>query len=437
MLGSGFHVFLQELRRTQWYSSEKLKEFQEKKLRELIRHSYQNVPYYHRVFNEVGITPDDIKTIEDLRKIPILSKDDLRANFSDLVALNASSYSFGVSTTSGSTGKPVSFYLDQQNREIEYASTWRQREWAGIRLDDRIASFRAFRALRGTNYRSGKPLWKFNSLSKELEFNIFGLNNKGLKKQTERLKEFSPKLIEGYPSTIELLSKYILNQGIRGVSPVAVQTSSESLTTRRETIERALGCRVFDWYGQSEYVVSAGQCPEGNYHINETGIMEFIKQGEHVSHGELGEIVGTRLFNYSMPLIRYRITDVGRYSKDLCSCGRSLPLVQSIEGRVSDSITTSEGKIVTGMVFEHYWKHEVTPNTPNVDYVHIIQRANKKIIIKIVKRPEYSDYETRIMLCALAALLGSDIPVEFEELDSIPQNRKWRFSESELEVVLF
>jgi phenylacetate-CoA ligase len=436
MLGSNFHFFLAELRRTQWYGSRKLKEYQEKRLRALIRHSYQNVPYYHRLFNKIGITSEDIRTVEDLRKIPILSKDDLRAHHKDLIASNASLYNFGVSSTSGSTGKPVTFYLDQQNREIEYASNWRQREWAGISLNDRIASFRAYRALRGTNYRNGKPLWKFNALSKELEFNIFALNKKSLEKQVKRLREFQPKLIEGYPSAIELLSNYVLDQKIRGISPVAIQTSSESLATRRQTIKQAFNCKVFDWYSQSEYVASACECPEGNYHIAEPGIMEFIKDGEHVGPGELGEIVGTRLYNYSMPLIRYRITDIGRYSKELCNCGRGLTMIQSIEGRVSDSILRSDGKIVPGMAFEHYWKHEISPFTPHIDYIHVIQRSNRKITIKLVKRAGYSEKESTAILGALTSLLGSDIQIEFEELDSIPEKRKWRFSESELNVVL-
>jgi phenylacetate-CoA ligase len=160
--------------------------------------------------------------------------------------------------------------------------------------------------------------------------------------------------------------------------------------------------------------------------------MEFIKDGEQVSHGELGEIVGTGLYNYSMPLIRYRTTDIGRYSEETCTCQRGLPIVQSLEGRVSDSILAPDGRIVTGPSFEHYWKNEIAPFTPHVDYVHVIQRSDKRILIKMVKKIGYSDEETMAIIRGLNSLLGSEIQVEFEELDAVPIQKKWRFTESEL-----
>lgn len=188
MLGSGFHIKLQELYKTQWYNPQKLEKYQENRLRALIKHAYQKVPYYNRMFKERKIGPDDIKTIKDLRKLPILTKDDLRNHFSEFIAINAGNYKFGIGHTSGSTGKPTSFYLDQQNREMEYALKWRQRAWANIGLNGKIATFRPFRGLRGVNFHSGNPPWRFNPLSKEFEFNIFGINNATLEKHVQKLK---------------------------------------------------------------------------------------------------------------------------------------------------------------------------------------------------------------------------------------------------------
>lgn len=436
MLGSGFHAFLQELRRTQWYTPQKLKEYQERRLRALIKHAYQNVPYYHKLFKENGITSDDVKTIQDLKKIPILTKNDLRKNFKDLIALNASTYKFGLNSTSGSTGKPVLFYLDQQNREIEYASTWRQREWAGVNLNDKIACFRAFRAMKGTDYKSGKPLWKYNALSKEIEFNIFPIDQNSLKKQVDKLKKYSPRLIQGYPSTISLISKYILDNNIKGISPVAIQTSSESLGTRREIIEKAFGCKIYDWYGQSEYAASAGQCPAGNYHVTESGIMEIIRDGETVASGELGEIIGTRLYNFSMPLIRYQITDICRCSNDICTCGRGIPIIKSIEGRLADSMLTSDRRLVTGMALEHYLKHDMLHFTSNFEYIHLIQETESNILIQIVAKKTLSLEEEKAIRNSLNRLLGH-MEITFEYLTTIPKNPKWRFSESRLNIKLF
>jgi phenylacetate-CoA ligase len=182
--------------------------------------------------------------------------------------------------------------------------------------------------------------------------------------------------------------------------------------------------------------VSVDECPEGSYHVTESGILEVVRDGEQVSDGEIGEIIGTGLYNYSMPLIRYRTTDICRHSGGSCSCGRGMPLVQSLEGRTSDTILASEGKIVTGMSFEHYWKHEISPFTPHLDYVHVIQRFDKRILVKMVKKEGYSDEETMAIIRGLNSLLGPDIQVEFEELNAVPAQRKWRFTESELNVCL-
>lgn len=438
MLGSGFHAFFRELNRTQWFKPERLKRIQESRLRALIGHAYNNVPYYHRMFKDRGIRPDDIRTIEDLRKLPILTKDDVRNHFYELVATNARDYKYGISSTSGSTGNPLTFYLDQQNREIEYATHWRQRRWANVDFDSKIASFRGFRGnLRWINPQSGKPRWKFNALSKELEFNIFGVNEATVKTHVNRLRKFRPRLIEGYPSAIELFAGYILKHNVEGISPAAVQTSSETLSNRqRDVIEEAFGCKLYDWYSQSEYVVAAGQCPEGNYHIVESGLMEFIKDGEQASEGEIGEIIGTRLYNYSMPFIRYRVTDLGRYSKERCSCGRGLPIVRSLEGRVYDSILTPDGKLLSGVSVAYYWENQIIQFTPNVELIHIIQKTRNRLLIEMVKKEGYSDQETQAILRGLKSLLGSEIQIEFKYLDSIPTGRKWRFTESELNISL-
>ncbi len=436
MLGSGFHCFLIELNKTQWYNIQDLRKYQETRLRSLLQHAYANVPYYGRLFRQRGLTPDDIKTIEDLRKLPILTKDDVRNHFEELIAVNATDFKYGKSSTSGSTGRPITFYLDQQNRELEYALKWRQRGWAGVDLNGRIASFRAFRGMRGTDFQSGKPRWNYNALSKELEFNIFGMNRENLEKQAKKLAAYRPNLIEGYPSAIELLAKYLLKHGEYNIFPFAVQTGSESLQTRRALIERAFGCKVFDRYGQSEYVVSIDECPKGSYHVAESGVLEIIKDGEQVTHGEMGEMIGTGLYNYSMPLIRYRTTDVCRHSSESCRCGRGMPLIESLEGRTSDMILASEGRSVSGASFEHFWKNVISPHAPNLEYVHIIQKTDTSLVVQIVKSEGYSKDEASAIIRGLNTLLGPEISISFEELNSPPARKKWRFTESQLDVSL-
>lgn len=420
MLGKGFNNYYQELDKTQWLKTEQLKKYQEKKLRELLKHAYFNVPYYHRIFKENNIHYDDIKKIEDLKIIPLLTKDGIRNNFKELISVNAADYNYGIGHTSGSTGKPLHFFLDQQNREIEYATVWRQLRWAGIEINSKIATFRGD-LLKQT---SGKTiLWKNNALSKELVFNSYQLNEKNMSQIVQKLRKFRPDLIKGFPSSLYILSLYLRDNGIDYIHPRAVQTSSELLPEyQRETIREQFGCELFDWYGHSEYAISAGECEchEG-LHINmESGIMEFIKNNEHVSSKELGELTATGLYNYSMPLTRYQTSDIGSFSDETCSCGRGLPLMKSLEGRISDIIKSPNGKIYSGASFEHYWKHRISPNTPNVEYVHIIQKAENKLLIQMVKTQNYSDEETKFILRELTSLLGSEMNIQMTTLQQFP-----------------
>ena len=435
MLGSGFHAFFKELNKTQWYRPERLRKLQESRLKALINHAYHNVPYYHKIFKERNIRPEDVSTIKDLKKLPILTKRDIRNFFNQLIAVNAEDYKYGTGKTSGTTEKPLPFLLDQQKREIEYASQWRQRLWANANFGSKIAIFRA--GLGWRKFEQNKPCWKFNALSKELEFNILGMDKNVLETYCEELRKFQPDLVEGYPSAIQLLARYILECNVTGILPRAIKTSSETLSaSQRSIIEDAFGCKVYDWYAQSEYVVSAGQCSEGNYHIVETGIMEFIRDGEQVEEVEVGEIVGTSLYNYSMPFIRYRIGDIGKYSRQKCDCGRGLPIAQSIEGRVSDTLITPGGKLLSATTLEVYCKYRISPHTPNVDYVHIIQKSERQLLIEMVKKEHYTNEETQTILRELRVLLGSEMKIEFEDLISIPTGRKYRFAESELNISL-
>lgn len=438
MLGSGFHDYFGKLNRTQWYKLEDLNKLQEKKLRALIKHAYFNVPYYHRIFNENNINYQDIRTLEDLEKLPLLTKDDIRNHFNELIAVNASDYMYGVGKTSGSTGKPLSFLLDQQNREMEYATVWRQLNWAGIKFNDKIATFRAD-LVDETGYKN--ILWKRNALSKELVFNTFDLNITKIKKIVDKLSKFKPHLIKAYPSTLYVIALYMDEHATEKiVEPVAIQTSSELLSKKqRHIIQEQFNCQIFDWYGHSEYAVSAGECEKHDgYHINiESGILEFLNKSEHVSSGELGEITATGLYNYSMPLIRYRTSDIGSYTDEKCDCGRELPIMNSLEGRMSDMIVAPNGKVISGVAFEAYWEHRIGPYVPHVECLNIIQRAKSKILLKMVKNENYCEKETEFILNELSLLLGNDMEIDIKEVDSIPSSGKWRFTRSELSNDLF
>ena len=203
MLGGGFHEKFKFLLESEKWSHKQLVQFQEKKLRYLIEHAYKNVPYYHEIFKRNNIYPIDIKRIEDLRKLPILTKNDIRNNFGKLTAVNYKEFKPGLAYTSGSTGKPLEFYLDQQAREIEYASEWRQTFRSGIEnVNVKIATIRGDLV---NEYGKTNRFYKYNGLTKEIVFNTYLLEKDNINRIIKKLNEYKPVILKGYPHALYII----------------------------------------------------------------------------------------------------------------------------------------------------------------------------------------------------------------------------------------
>ncbi len=429
MLGRGFHEKLQFLAQSEKWNYGQLVEFQEKKLRHLVQHAYKNVPYYHEIFRINDLHPMNIRKIDDLKKLQILTKENIRSNTSKLTAVNYKEFKPGLAYTSGSTGKRLEFYLDQQNREIEYASIWRQAFWSGIRdTNVKIATFRGDLVFE---YGKTNKLYKYHGLSKELVFNTYTLDKESIKIMVEKLNEYQPEIIKGFPHSLYIIARYIDEQDIElKIRPSIIQTSSEQLTLQMsEKIEQAFCSKIFDWYSQSEYVISIGQCEKGMYHqIMETGILE-------VAEDEYGyeRIYGTGLWNYSMPFIKYEVGDIIKIGKG-CECKRDLLTIESLEGRIDDMIITSCGNVISGAGFDHYWKHRILNRLKEIpEYVHFLQEKTDKIVIDIYSENLFNDDEN-IIVEELKLLFGNNTEFIFRYLDKLPITKKWRFVESKVKI---
>ena len=417
------HVFtcLNELEKTQWYNESDLEKYQNKKLKLLIKHAYENVPYYHRIFREKGLTPDDIKSKDDLIKLPYLTKDDIRNNFSDLIAKNYRINQLQSVHTSGTTGSPLEFYWDQNVQVMENAFIRRHWKWAGFGLNDMRITLRGNVIVPPSQKK--KPFWRYNIPEKQVFFSAFHMNSETLGDYVDKIKNLSPKAVQGYPSTVYTLAKYMSENGI--VIPVgAVFTSSEPMyAIQREVIENQFQCKVFDLYGLSERTVAAGQCSEGNYHIfSEYGIMELSKDDEIVSDNEFGEIISTGLNNYGMPLIRYKTGDSTKFKDEACDCGRHLPRMEPVETKLDDVIIDQNGNVLSPSVLTHPFKPLV-----NIEKSQIIQESKDKLIIKIVKRQRYSEKDSTFLLNELKARIGSDMTIELDFVDDIPLTKAGKY----------
>jgi len=425
------YAHLRMLRKTQWWTYSRLEQLQQKKLRALLKHAYENVPYYHKVFRELGLKPEDIKTANDLIKLPFLTKENVQNNIDKLVAKNYNKQKLIPYSTGGSTGEPMNFFVDKTVLSWNAAAAYREWSWAGYNIGDKIAYL--WGAPQDLSRNAELKARLVNLMHRRIMLDAYIMTEKILDEYVRKLEKFKPKVINAYASAVYLMAQYMEKKGIDDIRPKAILTSCEMLFDyQREVIERAFDCEVFDYYSGRDTTLQAGECPEhSGYHLAiETGVVEFIKGDEHVAPGELGKIGITDLCNYAMPFIRYEIGDLGVPSDNVCSCGRGLPLMEKIVGRITDTITTKEGKHIHGGFFTQLFF-----DTKGIKQFQFIQKTRDSAILKIVKGENYSQAEVDTIIEKIYDQCW-DMKIDVEFVESIPPTRsgKCRLTISEVPI---
>ena len=411
--------YYHELQASQYLPLASIRELQEKKLRRLITHAYHHVAYYREKLDALGLQPSDIRRLDDLCKLPFLSKDDVRENLHfDLLSDNHEKRKILKIKTSGSTGEPFVCYADQHQLEIRWAATQRGMEWTGYRFGDRCA--RLWHQTLGMSWaqrvRERIDAW-FN---RRLFIPAFEMSDANIERFVAKLRAYQPVLLDGYAESFNFLAHYIKSHGLESFHPKAVISSAQVLPEQsREIIEKALGCGVFDKYGSREFSGIAWECEQhdGHHIVAESYIVEILKDGAAAKPGEWGEVVITDLNNFCAPLIRYRVGDLAVAMDDsvACGCGRGLPKIGRIEGRVQAIIVGQNGAYVPGTFFAHLFK----------DYDHIVrqyqvmQEEAGAIRLRIIKALRFDDATFQEVLGLLRQYLGQDMKIEVEFVDRI------------------
>jgi phenylacetate-CoA ligase len=238
-----------------------------------------------------------------------------------------------------------------------------------------------------------------------------------VKEYARRLRAFKPRIIRGYPSAIDIFARLLREEGIDDIRPVAVVTSSENLLAhQRKNLEEVFGCTVFDTYGLEERSAAGGQCPEGRLHADaEYGIIRALENGTPMPVGQEGEFVCTGLHSYAMPLLNYRTNDVGVLSDEKCSCGRGLPIIKSVVGRVEDMIRTPDGRYVAGSGLSVAFKY-----SGGIRLSQITQETIDEMTVKIVRAPSYNEHDLATLMANLRDRVGEVIKINIEYVDDIP-----------------
>lgn len=402
---------LMKLMRSQWWSYKDLKNLQEKKLKAIVKYSYENIPLYHKKFKDAGIMPGEIKTVKDLTKLPFLTKYDIINNYptgivSPLIDINKC----WVSHTSGTTGRPMTVLYDINAEDFEKATALRPNLNCGQKLFDKWA------VITCPDHIGYKKWFQRFGLFSQKQISLF----EDIKKQVLLLEKINPDILDGYSSSLYLIAKEINENGNKNIKPKIVFSTSETLTKKMRTfVNSVFNVDMFDQFGCVEMGRTAWECQEhSGYHIDmEAIVMEFIKDNEQLSSGERGEIVYTNLYNYAMPLIRYKIEDVGIPSDEKCPCGRGLPLMKILDGRKDAFIKTPDGRTFSPIVWI------IILMQYDIDQYQVIQETINQIYIKIVPKRDFKLETITKIKSDINKLLGPEVIIEIQIVDEIPREK--------------
>lgn len=404
-----FLIDLYNLRRQQWFRTEKLEEIQRKKLRRMIRHTYENVLYYRGLFDSAGVKPEDISTVEDLQKIPITTKEQLqKLEPEEIVAKGIDPNRCMKFRTSGSTGIPLSIFFTAKDTEFYNLIRVRAAIECGQRLRYRFVYIKAELPTRPKYWFENLGIWNKEVISHRDMF----------EKQIAELRRLRPHVIKGLTPKLFVLARFMKEKGIDDIRPRLIIVGGVTLDSKsREIIESAFGTELFDYYGCYELGLIAWECSEHNgYHINNDSlVMEVIKDGKAVPPGEMGKIVCTGLHSFAMPFIRYEIGDLGILSDEKCPCGRGLPLLKSIEGRIDDLFISPGGKLYTASALA-----EKMGGIPGISQFRIIQESLRRINVQIAPDKNFSEETIKEIKGQLLQLMGTDFDIKVEVIDKIP-----------------
>ena len=414
----GVYTFLRE---SQWWDKGRLRKYQLAQLKRLIRHAYGTVPYYRRLFDGCGISPSDINEQSDLRLLPCLTREDIRKHLHDMVSSAFPLSTLRLLSTSGTSGSPLRYYVDERkfnSTELAFITTLWNR--VGYTFQDRT-----------TILRGGVPMggvFEIDSLNHQLRLSSIAMTDDNMELFVRLIREFKPKFIQAYPSSIFVLAKFMKRMGLEPFPTVkALLLGSEQVHGfQRELLENVLNCRVFSWYGHRERTVLGGECECSHYYhlFSEYGVTEILaKDGEALSEDNAtGEIVATGFVNWAMPFIRYRTGDVGVYTLENCDCGRSYPMVKRVEGRVQEFVIGRDDNPVPlrAVIMDAEWA--------GVTDIRVIQERRGVLEIVIARNPKFPDSElTDYVLHIIRSRVGASFGLSATVVEEIPLSASGKY----------
>jgi phenylacetate-CoA ligase len=405
-----------EMDQSQWWPREKLEALQLARLQALLQDAYRNVPYYRAKLDEAGMAGGKIASLSDLGRVPLLSKQLIRANSERLKSTQARG--LARFNTGGSSGEPLIFWIGKERVSHDVAAKWRATRWWGVDIGDpeivvwgspiELGAQDRLRVLRDAVFRTHL-------------LPAFEMSPRKLDEFVDTLRTVRPRMVFGYPSSIGLIAEHAAKHGRRldnlGTKVVFV-TAERLYDHQRSAIERAFACPVANGYGGRDAGFIAHQCPDGGMHITaEDIIVEIVDgAGKVLPLGREGEVVVTHLATRDFPFIRYQTGDVAVLDERNCTCGRGLPLLKEVQGRTTDFVVASDGTIMHGLALIY-----VIRDIPGVENFRIVQESLQETRVQLVTGANFAEERVRQIEQGFKQRLGQDVNVRIEQVAQIPR----------------
>ena len=414
----------QSLEASQWWPRDKLIAQRNLRLQRFIQKVCEHIPYYRDTFAQLGLTPADIQSPADLTKLPFLDKQTIKDNFEQLKDPLATS--LARFNTGGSSGEPLVFMLSNERVSHDVAEKWRATRWWNVDIGDKeivawgspieLGAQDKVRLLRDKLFRSTL-------------IPAFDMNEEKILAFIEHIRATRPAMLFGYPSVFDLIAKTANQHGIDmknlGIK-VAFVTSERLYPYQRENIQTTFGCPVANGYGGRDAGFIAHECPSGNMHLSfEDLIVEIIDpNGNPLPVGEKGEIVVTHMATSEFPFIRYRTGDIGALSDKQCDCGRTLPILESIEGRSTDFVIGADGTIMHGLSLIY-----ILRDIQDIKTFKIIQHSVEETEVQLILKnaADLHDDMRHAIIAKFQQRLGEQVSINVHCVEDIPAEKSGKY----------
>jgi phenylacetate-coenzyme A ligase PaaK-like adenylate-forming protein len=400
-------------KQSQRWSRVQLEAYQDQQLIKIIKHAGKSVPYYRNLFREIGFNPEKFNGRSDLHMIPTLDKETVRTRKRDLIADNAEKYGINNVSTSGTTGTPLHLILDDSTDANFLASLIRCYHWSGYRFFRKTFSLQSY-------YLKNRDI-EYKRLYNVIRFDSCGLRPESAIKAVEMINRKKPSFFMGFPFDLVMMIRFAKEAGLTIHKPKSVLCYGETLLSKkREFLEKELGCPVYDFFSHHECAAMIAECEHGFKHLIEDFAFNEIvdAKGNDCSALGEGELVGTGLYNFAMPLIRYRTGDkvVSENEKIDCECGRRFRRIKEVKGKHTDYLETPDGRVLSTVM-----SHSID-NAKGVVMSQCIQDAIDHIEVLIVVDDFYNENSEKALINGLRQRIGNEIKLDIRKVTQLEKN---------------